>query len=161
MYKQKNLLSLLFCFHVPNYKPRLRNPERKAAVVKSYTAKAKIRIVHRAAASAWSQGVPWAEALKIATKALSTVDGSARKIHFSAKGKGKGKGKMKGAGKGKAWSQYFVFTLFLHLYASLRFTNSRFCSKFGSVIIKNISKFSETMRHSVDWILNSNRKPKI
>ena len=71
------------------------------AIVKSYTTKAKVRIVHRAAASAWMQGVPWSEALEIATKALKNADGAPRKLVFAGRGKGKGRGKGNGKAKGK------------------------------------------------------------
>ena len=60
-----------------------------------------MRIVHRAAASAWAQGVPWSEALDIATKALASADGTPARLRFD-KGKGRGKGKKgKGIAKGK------------------------------------------------------------
>eukprot|EP00435_Cladocopium_sp_Y103_P019339 s3014_g4.t1 len=78
---------------------RLKHPESRVANVRAYTKKAKVRIVHRAAACAWQQGVPWAEALGIAEKALAAADGSCRALRFTAKGKAKGKGKGKHAGK--------------------------------------------------------------
>ena len=80
---------------------RLKGPEQKRAIVKSYTKRAKVRIVHRAAASAWVQGVPWSEALQIAEKALNAADGAPRKLVFAGRGKGKGKGKGNGKAKGK------------------------------------------------------------
>lgn len=79
--------------------PRLKGPEKKLATVKAYTKRAKVRIVHRAAASAWKQGVPWSEALEIATKALQSVDGAPRGLSYSKKGRGKGKSKGKGKAK--------------------------------------------------------------
>ncbi|CAK9023441.1 unnamed protein product [Durusdinium trenchii] len=84
----------------------LKAPEKKLALVKSYTKRAKVRIVHRAAASAWMQGVPWAEALDIASKALAAADGIPRTLALSRKGRGKGKAKGKGPaiakGKGRS-----------------------------------------------------------
>ena len=77
---------------------RLQQPEKAMAVVKSYTKRAKVRIVHKAAAQAWAQGVPWAEAVKIADKAISGANGSVPPLRFSAKGRGKGKGKGKRKG---------------------------------------------------------------
>ena len=72
--------------------------------MKSYTRRAKVRIVHKAAASAWAQGVPWSEALDIATNALAPVDGTPPRLRFG-KGKGQGKGKKgKGIAKGKGRS---------------------------------------------------------
>ena len=77
---------------------RLQQPEKATAVVKSYTKRAKIKIVHKAAAQAWAQGVPWAEALQIADKAMASANGSAPPLKFSAKGRGRGKGKGKRRG---------------------------------------------------------------
>lgn len=91
----------LYCGQRVFQKPlRLKGPEQKLAIVKSYTTRAKVRIVHRAAASAWMQGVPWSEALEIATKALRTADGTPRKLVFAKRGKGKGRGKGNGKAKG-------------------------------------------------------------
>ena len=70
-------------------------------LVKSYTRRAKTRIVYRAAAAAWMQGVPWSEALDLTTKALARADGDPPRLKFSRKGKGRGKGKQKGLAKGK------------------------------------------------------------
>ena len=85
---------------------RLKHPDKRVAVVKDYTKRAKVRIVHRAAATAWVEGVPWAEALTIAGRAMANADGAMRKIQFPAGGKGvakgRGKGKSKGLAKGKA-----------------------------------------------------------
>ena len=75
-------------------------------MVKDYSKRAKVRIVHRAAATAWVEGVPWAEALTIAGRAMANADVSMRTIQFPAGGrgvaKGRGKGKGKGLAKGKA-----------------------------------------------------------
>lgn len=38
---------------------------------KKYTERAKEAIIHEAAATAWSKGVPWADALSIAEKAVA------------------------------------------------------------------------------------------
>lgn len=52
------------------------------------------------------QGVPWAEALDIASKALAAADGIPRTLALSRKGRGKGKAKGKGPaiakGKGRS-----------------------------------------------------------
>ena len=58
-----------------------------------YTKRAKVQIVHKAAAAAWAEGVPWAEALAIAEKAISSVRDE---CDMPVKGRGRGKGKGKG-----------------------------------------------------------------
>ena len=63
---------------------------RDAAI---YVNRSKRSITLTAAATAWSQGVPWAEALSIATRAIANASPKARALR---KGKGKGKGKAKG-----------------------------------------------------------------
>jgi hypothetical protein len=99
--KANSITMQLYCGQRVFQKPlRLKGPEQKLAIVKSYTTRAKVRIVHRAAASAWMQGVPWSEALEIATKALRTADGTPRKLVFAKRGKGKGRGKGNGKAKG-------------------------------------------------------------
>ena len=80
---------------------RLKSPDNAKAIVADYTKKAKTKIVHQAAATAWAEGVPWAEALQIAEKAISAADATVSSLKFSAKGRGKGKGKAKGKAKGK------------------------------------------------------------
>ncbi len=50
----------------------------------AYSKAAQSRVVLRAAAKSWANGVPWEEALRIAERAEETVKG--------IKGKGKGKG---------------------------------------------------------------------
>lgn len=75
---------------------KLQRPDGARAIVESYTRRAKIKIVHKAAAQAWAEGVPWAEALQIADRAIKSADASVP----SAKGKGKGKTKGKRKGKG-------------------------------------------------------------
>ena len=60
-----------------------------------YTRRAKVQIVHKAAASAWRQRVPWAEALAIATKAIASA-----KDECEMPAKGRGKGKARGRGRG-------------------------------------------------------------
>lgn len=40
----------------------------------AYTVNARKRIILQAAAAAWASGVPWAEALKIATNAIQKAD---------------------------------------------------------------------------------------
>ena len=77
---------------------RLKQPEKKLAVVKSYTKRAKRRITYQAASSAWACGVPWSEALCIVKKALAKADGTPKPIRFSGKAKGRGRGKGKGKG---------------------------------------------------------------
>lgn len=61
-------------------------------VVRNYVAKARLRIIHETAAKAWSMGVPWGEALAVATKAVETADASAKPFARRGKGKGRGKG---------------------------------------------------------------------
>ena len=56
------------------------------------------RIVHQAAAKAWVLGVPWAEALSMAQRAVDAGDAVAPNP-FNRKGKGKGRGKGKGKGR--------------------------------------------------------------
>ena len=56
------------------------------------------RIVHQAAANAWALGVPWAEALSIAQRAVDAGDAVAPNP-FNRKGKEKGRGKGKGKGR--------------------------------------------------------------
>lgn len=70
-----------------------------------YIQNARRQITYDSAARAWALGVPWAEALGAARKAVAAGN-SAAKFHRLpfAKGKGKGKnakGKAKGQGKGK------------------------------------------------------------
>ena len=57
-------------------------------------------MVQRAAAQAWAEGVPWAEALRIANRAIMSADDRVPPLKFPAKGRGKGKGKGKGKAKG-------------------------------------------------------------
>lgn len=71
-----------------------------------YIQRARRRIVHVSAARAWSLGVPWAQALSIAEKAVAAGDavvpnGFSSKGAAKGKGKGRGKGKGKGKGRGK------------------------------------------------------------
>lgn len=68
-----------------------------------YIQNARRQITYDSAARAWALGVPWAEALGAARKAVAAGN-SAAKFHRLpfAKGKGKNaKGKAKGQGKGK------------------------------------------------------------
>ena len=58
-----------------------------------YVNRARESIVLNAAATAWSQGVPWTEALEIASKAIEKASPDAK---ARPKGKGRGKGKAKG-----------------------------------------------------------------
>ena len=83
---------------------RLKGPESKLKLVKSYTKRAKVRIAHRAAAAAWAQGVPWGEALSLATSAMAAADGAPPKLRLG-KSKGKGRGGRKGNAKGKGRSK--------------------------------------------------------
>lgn len=45
-----------------------------------YLQRARIRIVHHAAAVAWSNGVPWATALDLSKKAIATADGTPKAL---------------------------------------------------------------------------------
>ena len=81
--------------------PRLRSPENANVLVNSYTRRARVQIIHKAAAAAWAEGVPWAEALQIAEKAIKSADAKVPALKFSAKGRGKAKGAGKGKAKGK------------------------------------------------------------
>ncbi len=82
---------------------RLSKTQGNVKVVKTYVAKARLAIVHQAAARAWSHGVPWADALKVATKAVEdSGEGLPRalpKAHAKSKGRGKG---GQGRGRGSA-----------------------------------------------------------
>ena len=60
-----------------------------------YVRRARESIVLNAAAAAWSQGVPWAEALDIASRAIAKASPNA-KARPKGRGKGRGKGKAKG-----------------------------------------------------------------
>ena len=72
---------------------RLERPQDYARDTRKYVQKAKQAVVLRAAASAWAEGVPWAEAFTIAQEALQECDAAVRR--------GKG-GRGKGAGRGRA-----------------------------------------------------------
>ena len=81
-----------------NNQLRLVNPNADdAKVVASYVKRARVRITHQAAAKAWAHGVPWAEALRVATKAVAAGKAVAKKPLATKKrgGKGKGKGKWR------------------------------------------------------------------
>lgn len=68
-----------------------------------YIQNARRQITYDSAARAWALGVPWAEALGAARKAVAAGNAAAKlnRLPF-AKGKGKNaKGKAKGQGKGK------------------------------------------------------------
>eukprot|EP00435_Cladocopium_sp_Y103_P071755 s659_g38.t1 len=73
--------------------------------VNIYLQNARRRIVHVAAARAWSLGVPWAQALRISEEAVAAgnasapVPGAFDRRRGPAKGKSKGKGKNKGKGR--------------------------------------------------------------
>jgi len=81
---------------------RITRATRDKKEVDIYVRNARRRIVHVAAARAWSLGVPWAEALAISERAVRA--GNAAGVDPFAKGhaKGKSKGKNKGKNKGKA-----------------------------------------------------------
>ena len=49
------------------------DPKRKADNA-AYMVRARTRIALQAAASAWAQGVPWAEALRISNRAIEKAD---------------------------------------------------------------------------------------
>ena len=66
-----------------------------AKVVASYVNRARVKITHQAAAKAWAHGVPWAEALKVATKAVAAGNAATKKPLATKKRGGKGKGKGK------------------------------------------------------------------
>ena len=98
---------------------RLRQPEKKLPLVKSYTKRAKRRITHQAAASAWACGVPWSEALCIVKKALAKADGTQKPMRFW------GKAKVRGKGKGKGWARHlFYWPFFTAGGASLKFNDA-------------------------------------
>lgn len=60
---------------------------------RGYVAKARRSIVLNAAARAWAHGVPWAEALTIAQRAIDAAGSGMPKGHAKGRGRGKGKGK--------------------------------------------------------------------
>ena len=66
-----------------------------AKVVASYVKRARVEMIHQAAAKAWAHGVPWAEALTVATKAVAAGKAAAKKPLATKKRGGKGKGKGK------------------------------------------------------------------
>ena len=61
-----------------------------------YVKNARRRVVHVAAARAWSLGVPWSEALRISEAAVEAANPKPK-----GKGKGHAKGKSKEKGKGR------------------------------------------------------------
>ena len=71
---------------------RLQRPAGLAKAIANYHCRATARVVLRGAAQAWSHGVPWEEAFRIAKEVDVKVGGD--------KGKGKGRGKAKGRGRG-------------------------------------------------------------
>lgn len=79
---------------------RLVGPNRDdRELVANYVERAKHSLICQAAAQAWAQGVPWAQALTVATRAFAAGDAVDKAPLSRRKGKGKGKGK---AAKGKA-----------------------------------------------------------
>lgn len=60
--------------------PRLlRGPDAKKNSA-FYLQRARVRIVHEAAAAAWANGVPWAEALRISEDVVRRADGKAKAL---------------------------------------------------------------------------------
>ena len=80
---------------------RLVRPTDKdnRAAARDYTRRAKEDIVYRAAAEAWAEGVPWAEAMEIASRALADRPAAGAPA-ARAKGRGTGRGKGRGRGRG-------------------------------------------------------------
>ena len=58
--------------------PRLKRATGINKDAERYVANARHRIVVNAAAAAWKEGVPWGEALAIATKAISKANPKAK-----------------------------------------------------------------------------------
>ena len=78
---------------------RLRRPEKLAKELRDYAGRAKEAVVYRAAAAAWAEGVPFAEALDITSKALQNAElRVAKGGGKNTAGRGKGRGK---AARGK------------------------------------------------------------
>ena len=69
--------------------------------VANYVKKARMAIIHKAAATAWANGVPWAHALAVAKTAVAKGNAAVRSALATRKGKGKGKGKAIPKEKGK------------------------------------------------------------
>lgn len=70
---------------------------------KRYAEDAKKQIVYETAASAWSAGVPWAEALGMATRVMD-------KACVKPKAKAKPKAKPKARAKSRSWlCLYFLY----------------------------------------------------
>ena len=91
----------MFSYFQSLHASRLKSPDNANVLVASYTRRARVKIIHKAAAAAWSEGVPWAEALQIAERAINSADAKVPPLKFSAKGRGKAKGAGKGKTKGK------------------------------------------------------------
>lgn len=68
-------------------------------LVANYVERAKHSLVFQAAAQAWAQGVPWAQALRVATRAFAAGDAVEKAPLARQKGNGKGKGKALAKGK--------------------------------------------------------------
>ena len=84
---------------------RITRATRDKKEVDIYIRNARRRIVHVAAARAWSIGVPWGEALQISQQAVEAGNAAGgdpfAKGHAKGKSKGKHKGIRKGKGKGR------------------------------------------------------------
>ncbi len=71
----RTMRDLIIIFHCILGPCRLtRGPDAKKNA-QFYLQRARISIVHHAAAVAWSSGVPWATALDLSKKAIATADG--------------------------------------------------------------------------------------
>lgn len=73
---------------------RLERPKGKAKVIQTYKMKAasSTKLIMQAAAKTWINGVPWAEAWKIAERMASRLPGQGKGRGKGAGGRGRGKG---------------------------------------------------------------------
>jgi len=76
-----------------------RAGEKDTKLIANYCQAARKRMIHKVCAQVWQLGVPWAQALEVATAAISAADPAPRPV---AKGKGGGKANAKGTRKGRA-----------------------------------------------------------
>lgn len=77
---------------------RINRGQDDTVHVKAYASKTAKDLVYEIAAQAWQWGLPWAEALPIAQRAMSGAEPKAKawpKVKAKAKGRGKGKGRGK------------------------------------------------------------------